>query len=58
MADARVQIDADVRKAQATLKKEAVALVAAATEKVVGAKVDAKTDAGLIEKSLRPEAKN
>lgn len=52
VADARLQLDADVRKAQVALKKQAVQLVAAATEKVIGEKVDAVKDGKLIEKSL------
>ena len=56
VADARVTLDADVRKAQAMLKKEAVALVAAATERVIGEKVDATKDAKLIEQALQREA--
>lgn len=55
VADARVTLDADVRKAQALLKKEAVALVAAATERVIGEKVDATKDAKLIESALQRE---
>lgn len=55
VADARVTLDADVRKAQALLKKEAITLVAAATEQVIGEKVDAAKDAKLIEKALQRE---
>lgn len=56
VADARVTLDADVRKAQALLKKETVGLIAAATERVIGEKVDATKDAKLIEKALQREA--
>jgi len=56
VADARVTLDADLRKARALLKKEAVTLVAAATEQVIGEKVDASKDAKLIEKALQHEA--
>lgn len=56
VVDARATLDADVRKAQALLKKEAVTLVAAATEQVIGEKVDAAKDAKLIEKALQREA--
>lgn len=58
VADARVTLDADVRKAQALLKKEAVSLVAAATEQVIGEKVDAAKDAKLIEKALQREVEH
>jgi len=56
VADARVTLDADLRKAQALLRKEAVSLVAAATEKVIGEKVDAAKDVKLIESALQHEA--
>lgn len=56
VADARVTLDGDLRKAQALLKKEAVSLVAAATERVIGEKVDAAKDAKLIENALKREA--
>lgn len=52
VADARTQIDADVKKARLTLKKDAVQLVAAATEQIIGEKVDGPKDKALIEKSL------
>lgn len=55
VADARVTLDADLRKAQVLLKKEAVNLVAAATERVIGEKVDATKDAKLIENALQRE---
>jgi F-type H+-transporting ATPase subunit b len=52
VADARVQLEAEVTKARAGLKKEAMALVALATEHVVGQKVDTKGDAQLIEDAI------
>lgn len=52
VADARTQLDADVKKARAAIKKDAVQLVVAATEKVIGEKVDTAKDKTLIERSL------
>lgn len=50
--DARTQLDADVAKARQMLKQETVQLVALATEKVIGEKLDEKKDAGLIKDAL------
>lgn len=55
VADARNQLDADVRKARELLKSEAIGLVAAATEKIVGEKLDEKKDANLIKGALNQE---
>lgn len=55
VADARTQLDAEVRKARTLLKKEAITLVAAATEHVIGERVDAKKDNDLIVKALAKE---
>jgi F-type H+-transporting ATPase subunit b len=55
VADAKTQLEAEVRKARAALKKEAVVLVAAATEHVIGERVDAKKDSALIERALAKE---
>lgn len=52
IADARVQLDADVLKARKALKTEAVELVVAATEKVIGEKIDAARDADRIKNAL------
>lgn len=52
VADARTQLDGDVKKARAALKKDAITLVAAATEQIVGEKVDGAKDRALIEKAL------
>lgn len=52
VADARTQLDADVKKARTALKKDAVQLVAAATEKIIGEKIDSAKDKSLIERSL------
>ncbi len=53
--DARTQLDADVLKARKALKQEAVSLIAAATEKVVGEKLDDSKDAARIAKALEQE---
>jgi len=53
IADGKAQIEQQVVKAQELLKKETLSLVAAATEAVLAQKVDAKTDAKLIEDSLK-----
>ncbi|MEK7854844.1 MAG: hypothetical protein AAB288_02055, partial [Acidobacteriota bacterium] len=55
VADARNQLDTDVRKARETLKSETIMLVAAATERIVGEKLDEKKDAGLIKSALNQE---
>jgi F-type H+-transporting ATPase subunit b len=53
--DARMQLETDVRKARDQLKADTVSLVAAATEKVIDEKLDAKKDASLISKALKQE---
>jgi F-type H+-transporting ATPase subunit b len=55
VADARMQLENDVRKAREALKHDTIALVAAATEHVIDEKLDAKKDAGLIQKALKEE---
>ena len=55
VSDARAQLDADILKARKTLKADAVALVAAATEKVVGEKLDASKDEARIKQALSEE---
>jgi F-type H+-transporting ATPase subunit b len=52
VADARNQLDAEVVKARAALKKDTLQLVALATEKIVGEKLDATKDAKMIEKAI------
>lgn len=52
---ARTTLAIDVRKAREALRKDMVTLVAAATERVVGEKVDAKKDSEMIEKALAKE---
>ncbi len=57
IADARTTLAVDVRKAREALKKDTIALVAQATEQVVGEKVDAKKDSELIARALAKESK-
>jgi F-type H+-transporting ATPase subunit b len=57
VADAKAQLDAEVVKARAALKKDTLQLVALATEKVVGEKLDAGKDAKLIENAITAEGK-
>ena len=52
IADGKAQIEQQVAKAQETLKKETLSLVAAATETVLGEKLDAKKNESLIKKAL------
>ncbi|HEY5805815.1 MAG TPA: F0F1 ATP synthase subunit B [Candidatus Saccharimonadales bacterium] len=56
VADARQQLELDVAKAREALKKDTVELVALATERVVGEKLDAQKDAELVKKSLAEKA--
>lgn len=56
VADAREQLDRDVRKAREVLKKDTIELVALATEKVVGEKLDAQKDGKLIAQALQEKA--
>lgn len=55
VADARVQIDSDVKKARSLLKKDAVKLVAMATEQIIDEKVDSAKDQQLIVRALARE---
>jgi F-type H+-transporting ATPase subunit b len=52
LAEARIRIDKDIDAARKGLEKEVVSLIAAATEKIIGEKLDAQKDAKLIEKVL------
>ncbi|HET7302395.1 MAG TPA: F0F1 ATP synthase subunit B [Candidatus Saccharimonadales bacterium] len=56
VTDARSQLERDITKARETLKAETVQLVAAATEHIVGEKLDQKKDAALISKALDNKA--
>lgn len=55
VADARTQLEVDVRKAREALKTDTIELVALATERIVGEKLDAKKDASLIKEALSQE---
>lgn len=55
VADARQQLSVDVAKAREALKKDTVELVALATERVVGEKLDPSKDSSLIQKALAEE---
>ena len=55
IADARTTLAIDVRKARETLKSDTISLVALATERVIGEKVDAKKDSELIARALAKE---
>jgi len=52
IADAHTQLQGEVQKARTALKRDTVELVALATERIVGEKVDARKDAALIERAL------
>lgn len=54
--DARTQLDTDVRKAREALKKDTVELVALATEKIIGEKLDERKDGALIKATLEEKA--
>jgi len=52
---AKIQMQNEVAKAQQELKSETAKLVAAATGKIIGEKLDDKKDASLIERALAEE---
>lgn len=56
VTDAHAQLESDVRKAREALKKDTIELVALATERVVGQKIDAQKDSKLIAKALEEKA--
>lgn len=56
VADARAQLDLDVAKAREALKKDTIELVALATERVVGEKLDERKDAELVKRALTEKA--
>lgn len=56
VADARAQLAVDVSKAREALKKDTVELVALATERVIGEKLDDKKDSELVKKALTEKA--
>lgn len=51
--DAKTQMDVEVRKAREALKAEAAQLVAQATERIIGEKLDPKKDAALIAAAMQ-----
>lgn len=51
--DAHTQLDADLVKARAALKHDTMQLVALATERIIGEKLDVAKDSKLIERSLQ-----
>lgn len=55
IADAQAQLKADVNRARAELKNETIKLVAAATEHIIGEKLDERKDAQLITTALSKE---
>ncbi len=56
VVDARQQLEMDVAKARELLKKDTIELVALATERVVGEKLDAAKDAELVKRALAEKA--
>jgi F-type H+-transporting ATPase subunit b len=52
VADAHNQLEADIIKARASLKRDTAELVSLATEKIIHEKLDTKKDASLIERAL------
>lgn len=52
VSEARVQLDGEILKARTQLQKETKALVAAATEKIIGEKLTSSADEKLIERAL------
>jgi F-type H+-transporting ATPase subunit b len=56
VADARAQLAVDVTKARNALKKDTVELVALATERIIGEKLDVSKDAALVKKALEENA--
>lgn len=53
IVQAEARLNADVAEARESLRKEMVALVAEATEAIIGEKLDSKKDAALIERALK-----
>lgn len=57
VAEAKASMDVELGKAREALKKETALLVAAATEQIIGEKLDATKDAKLIDAALAKAAK-
>lgn len=56
VADARTQLDVDVRKAREALKTETIKLVATATERIIGERLNEGKDGALIKAALQEKA--
>ncbi|HSX17685.1 MAG TPA: F0F1 ATP synthase subunit B [Patescibacteria group bacterium] len=56
ITDARAQLSVDIAKAREVLKRDTVELVALATERIIGDKLDDKKDAELVKKALAEKA--
>ena len=52
LRDATLRIEREMQTARQALRKEMLGLVAEATEVIIDEKLDAKKDAGLIERAL------
>ena len=57
VAEAKASMDVELGKAREALKKETASLVVAATEQIIGEKLDATKDAKLIDAALTKAAK-
>lgn len=55
VADARQQLAVDTAKARDALKKDTIELVALATERVIGEKLDGSKDTELVQRALKAE---
>jgi len=55
VTDAHQQLNVDIAKAREVLKKDTIELVALATERIIGEKLDERKDADLVKKALATE---
>lgn len=53
ISQAQARIESDIAEAKKSLHEEMISLVAVATEKVAGQKIDARTDTAMIKKALQ-----
>lgn len=53
VSEASAQLEQDAKRVRQQIRQETVQLVAAATEKLLGEKIDAKRDSALIERALK-----
>ncbi|HEX6461944.1 MAG TPA: F0F1 ATP synthase subunit B [Candidatus Saccharimonadales bacterium] len=53
VSEAKAQLETDITKARAELRHETTSLVAAATEKIIGEKLDSNKDGQLIERAVK-----